>query len=235
MSFDTSWEDNIYSKGNHLNRYPYGELISVFFNSLKYLNIEIQNKSEIKVLELGCGAGNNLCFFADNGFDTYGIDGSQSACDIAQESCKSKNIHIEQAYFDDLPFEDNSIDIIIDRESTCCGTKENINEWWVEASRVLKVGGLVISFKFSDRSPSLLEINKNQIKALKIEENTYKNIEKGTFKGTGIVHFSTYDELFDTFDFCDIKYINRHSANTLYDTVDNQFNYDEFIIVGVKK
>jgi len=143
MSFDNSWEEDIYSRGHHINKYPYGELISVFFNSLRYLNTDIEDKSKIKVLELGCGAGNNLWFFAENGFDTYGIDGSESACKIAQNSCENRgqNVNIQQAYFDSLPFNNNSIDIIIDRESTYCGTKLDIKRWWDEANRVLKVGG----------------------------------------------------------------------------------------------
>lgn len=237
MSFDYKWEKNIYSEGKHLNRYPYGELVSIFYNSLKYLDTGINNKSNIKILELGCGAGNNLWFFSENGFDTYGIDGSNSACNIAKELCQSKKqkVNIQQAYFDNLPFEDNSMDIIIDRESTYCGTKENIKRWWKEASRVLKVGGIIISFKFSDKNPDLLKILSGELNATKIETNTFEDIEKGTFKDTGIVHFSTYDELFEIFNFCDIKYINQHSAKTIYDTVNNQYNFDEFIIVGVKK
>lgn len=31
MSFDTNWENEIYSQEKHINRYPYGELVSVFF------------------------------------------------------------------------------------------------------------------------------------------------------------------------------------------------------------
>ena len=236
-TFDENWEKSIYAQKKHINRYPYGELVSVFFNSLKYLNTDVKNREQTKVLELGCGAGNNLWFFAENGFDTYGIDGSSSACEIAKNLCNTRGqkVNIQQAYFDNLPFDDESIDIIIDRESTCCGTKENIKQWWKEASRVLKSGGVVVSFKFSDKNPDLLKINNNELKVKKIEHNTYEEIEEGTFKDTGIVHFSTYDELFEIFNFCDIKYINQHSINTIFDTVDNQYNYDEWIIVGVKK
>ena len=92
-----------------------------------------------------------------------------------------------------------------------------------------------MSFKYSDHNPDLLKINNAELNSTKIEKNTFKNIEKGTFADTGIVHFSTYDELFEIFEFCDIKYINQHSAKTIYDRVDNQYNFDEYIVVGVKK
>lgn len=237
MSFDNSWESNIYEKNIHINKYPYGELVSIFFNSLKFLNTNSANRQNTKVLELGCGAGNNLWFIAEQGFDTYGIDGSKSACIIAKKVCDSKNlkVHIEQSYFDKLPFENESIDIIVDRESTYCGKFKDIKKWWREVDRVLKKGGIVISFKFSDDNPDLLEIKKGVLKAEMIEPNTYQNIENGTFFDTGIAHFSTYNELFDIFSFCDIKFINKNSCTTIYNTCNNQYNYSEWILVGVKK
>lgn len=145
MSFDNSWESLIYGKNKHINQYPYGELVSVFFNSLKYLPEDIRkNRKTTKVLELGCGAGNNLWFINELGFQVYGIDGSKTACEIGKNNLKNRgadSVHIQQAYFDKLPFDDNSIDIVIDRESTYCGTSKNIKKWWVEANRVLKRGG----------------------------------------------------------------------------------------------
>jgi ubiquinone/menaquinone biosynthesis C-methylase UbiE len=237
MSFDTNWENKIYSQKKHINRYPYGELISVFFNSLKFLNTKIQDKKDISILELGCGAGNNLWFLSELGMSVFGIDASKSACQIANRLCDERNVQVNiiNAHFDSLPFEDNKFDIIIDRESTYCGTQENIKLWWKEANRVLKKGGLVISFKFSDDNPDLIKIKNNLLNATLIEENTYTDIREGTFSDTGIVHFTTYNEIFDIFSFLDIKYINKHSGHTVFDTCNNQYNYAEWVIVGVKK
>ena len=33
---------------------------------------------------MGCGAGNNLLFAANNGFDCYGIDASEKAIELAK-------------------------------------------------------------------------------------------------------------------------------------------------------
>ena len=236
-SFDKSWETKIYSQGRHINRYPYGEIVSIFFNSLKYLETGIKEKSEIKVLELGSGAGNNLWFIAESGFQVFGIDGSHSVCDIAKKQLLDRgvDVSIQQALFEKLPFEDNSIDIIIDRESTYCGKIADIKSWWCEAQRVLKKGGIVISFMFNDENPDLKKIKRGLLNAQKVEKNTYVDVEKGTFFDTGIVHFTSYEELFEIFSFCDIKFINKHMSETIYDTVDSQFNYSEWIMVGVKK
>ena len=136
MSFDTNRENEIYSQEKHINRYPYGELISVFFNSLRFLNTKIQDKKDVSILELGCGTGNNLWFLSELGMNVFGIDGSKSACEIANRLCDERNVQVNiiNAHFDSLPFEDNKFDIIIDRESTCSGTQENIKLWWQEAN-----------------------------------------------------------------------------------------------------
>ncbi len=235
--FDEKWEREIYSKGRQINKYPFGELVSVFFNSLKYLETNEKDKKNIKVLEIGCGAGNNLWFLAEQGFDTYGIDGSHSACKAAKELQKQRNVNvtIQQAYFDNLPFDDNSMDIIIDREATCCGTLNDVKKWWREANRVLKKGGLIISLKYANYDQDLLEIQKGTLNATQIEENTFKDIESGTFMDTGIIHFTTYDELFEIFSFCDIKFINRLDIKTAYDTVGTHSGGSEWIVVGIKK
>ena len=118
-NFDDIWEEN-YSKGQALNKYPYGELVSIFFNSLKYATTPVE-----KILEVGCGAGNNLWFLGELGFNTYGIDGSETVVKKAKDACQLRGVKadIRHGYFNSMPFEDDSMDMVIDRESICCGTK----------------------------------------------------------------------------------------------------------------
>lgn len=238
MSFEQLWEDNIYSRNQQINRYPYGDLVSVFFNSLQFLPKELLgSKKQIRVLELGSGAGNNLWFIDENGFDVYGIDGSKTACEIAKGYLEKRNssAKIVHGYFDDLPFDDEFFDIIIDRKSTCCGTFGNINIWWNEAKRVLKKGGIIITFRYSDDSSDLIQVKNLMLEATKVEENTYKDFKSGKFEGVGIIHFASFDELKRLFSFCDIKYINKQENKTVLDTSDNKINSSEWLLVGVKK
>lgn len=237
ISFDQSWEEKIYSRHAQINRYPYGELVPTLFHSLKLLQTGAPTRDKTKILEIGCGAGNNLWFFCREGFDVFGVDGSESACKIARDQMAGHDFEpaIHHAEFANLPFEDHSMDIIVDREATYCGTLEDIKATWKEARRVLKKGGLVISFFFSDDHPDCVEANRNPAFASRIEENTFTGFQGGTFKDTGITHFATRKELDIIFDFLDIKFINKHSTATVYESCGHQYHYSEWIVVGVNQ
>lgn len=85
-SFDKSWEENIYFKGKQLNVYPYDVLVSIVAKN--FFHIPKENKKKIKVLDLGCGAGNNAKFLAENGLSVYGIDGSATAISTCKKRFK---------------------------------------------------------------------------------------------------------------------------------------------------
>jgi len=236
MSFSAEWEKEIYSKNNQINKYPYGEFISIFFNSLKFLTNK-SKKKDIKILELGCGTGNNIKFISELGYDAYGVDGSTSACSIANSFIKKNNLEatIIESKFQTLPFKDEYFDMVVDREAMYCGTLNSIKESWKEANRVLKEGGIVMSFMYTVDNIWCQKANNDNLVAIKIENNTFTDFREGNFKNTGIVHFTEYDELFEIFDFLDIKLINKHSNHTVFSDNSISFSYDEWIVIGVKK
>jgi ubiquinone/menaquinone biosynthesis C-methylase UbiE len=231
-NFDNSWEE-VRAKGKSLSKYPYGDLVSVFFNSLKYVKHKPNN-----ILEVGCGGGNNLWFIGELGFNVFGIDGSKIAIEAAKKLCNERGVKadIRHAYFSNLPFMDDSMDMVIDRESIYCGTKSDIYKSLHEVARVLKPGGVFITFRFNDKNPTLKLLENGKIFGDKIEVNTYKNISKGTFHERGVVNFASLDEMKSQHDFLDIKFINEHTSKTIEDSQgENEFFYSEYILVGVKK
>jgi SAM-dependent methyltransferase len=231
-NFDDIWEEN-YSKGHALNKYPYGEFVSVFFNSLKYAVTPVE-----KILEVGCGAGNNLWFLGELGFNTYGIDGSETAVKKAKDACQLRGVEsdIRHGYFEALPFEDGTMDVVIDRESIYCGTREAIGKSLQEVNRVLKTGGVFITFRFNDKNPTLELLNEGVIFGDRLEEGSYTNISSGTFHGIGVVNFVSLEELKEQHSFLDIKHINEHTNKTVEDySGENGYFYSEYILVGIKK
>ena len=82
------WEKNIYSKKKQLNIFPFPGIISFFKKK------DFKNRSKTKILEIGCGAGNNLIFLAEEGFDVSGIDFAVSAIKIAKKKIDQKKIKL---------------------------------------------------------------------------------------------------------------------------------------------
>ena len=84
-NFDKIWEKK-YS-GGHIEKYPWDIVISFVNRNIKK-NIK---KSKIKILEIGCGTGNNIWFMARERYSTYGIDISEDGISVAKEkypNCK---------------------------------------------------------------------------------------------------------------------------------------------------
>ena len=78
VSFDKSW-DQIYYKGQQLNKYPFLDFVS-FYHYFKK-----NKKSKINFLEIGCGYGNNLDVAADFNDNIYGIDASKIVIQLAKK------------------------------------------------------------------------------------------------------------------------------------------------------
>lgn len=109
---------------------------------------KVQNRKDIKILEIGSGTGANLWFCAKEGFSVIGLEGSQTA--IERMKNRFRNEELEQFivdaksgdYFDTLDgIEDNSIDAIIDAESLYCNSFNRSKEIIAKCFDKLKVGG----------------------------------------------------------------------------------------------
>ena len=184
--FHPTWEENVYSKGRQLNRYPHHYVVSFIYS--KYA--KVPNKSKVKILELGCGAGNNLWFAAREGFTVAGIDGSVSAIEFAKQRFKSEklNCDFKVGDFSSLPWPDNHFDLVLDRGSLTCTSKETIESALNESKRILKKGGRLFSMIYSDSHPG-------KKYGVCIGKNTYDNFSGGYFFGLGTVHFCTRKEI----------------------------------------
>ena len=141
------WEE-IYSRNEQLNKYPFDSVVSFIFKNFGKLSYE--ERKNIKILEVGCGACNNIWFLSEEGFDTYGIDISKSAINFGKKVLEKKNLNanLMVGSFTELPYEDNYFDIIIDRLAiTQCPTF--IEDSLLNVKRVLKDEGLFFSIMFN--------------------------------------------------------------------------------------
>lgn len=141
------WE-SIYRSGSQLNLYPHDQVVSWFGGRFP----TAESRSGVRVLDLGCGAGNNLWFLARAGFPCAGIDISAAAIDFASARLRREGltVRLEVGSFDSLPFETGSFDIVLDRGGLAAVDLETASAALAEAGRVLGPGGTLLFTPFAE-------------------------------------------------------------------------------------
>lgn len=86
-----------------------------FVNYLKSLN----NKSFLKVVDIGCGKGRNTIFLAQQNYEVYGMDYIKTAIDHTRKIAYKLNIeHLIKLFLTPIdkpwPFQDNFFDVAVD-------------------------------------------------------------------------------------------------------------------------
>lgn len=147
------WEEK-YSSGL-AQYYPWDAVVSFIYHYAP----KNKPRHQIKILEVGCGSGPNLWFAAREGFNVTGIDGSNSAIKIVKSRFQSEGLTGEFKvvnFSEDLPFESNNFDLVIDRAAiTYCGEKIS-NKLISEIHRVLSPAGKFFFNPYSDKHGSFL-------------------------------------------------------------------------------
>jgi SAM-dependent methyltransferase len=98
-----------------------------------------------KVLDIGCGFGNNLLPFLVRGCDCYGVEITDDMSNLAQEILRNRgfeNIHTKTGSNQSLPFDDQEMDLII--SNNVIHYEKNEESYLTalqEYARVLKSGG----------------------------------------------------------------------------------------------
>jgi len=79
-------------------------------------------RRETRILEIGCGAGNNLWFAAREGFQGAGTDGNPTAIEYARRHFGEERLEgdFETGDFTSLPFGGETVDLAVDRASIAC-------------------------------------------------------------------------------------------------------------------
>lgn len=108
------------------------------------------------MLELGSGAGNNLRFLAEEGFQAVGAEYSSSAVRYARRRMQHLELPagLVQADCRHLPFKPESFDLVLDRACLVHFPYEQGGSIIQSCHRLLREGGALISLGFkSSRHP----------------------------------------------------------------------------------
>lgn len=187
-TFDVIWEKKYYD--GHVQLYPWDIVVSFVFRNVP----QDRPRSKIKIMEVGFGSAPNLWFAAREGFKVSGVEGSSSAVDIAVERFKQDGLFgdLRVGDFTDLPFKDNSFDLVIDRASIVCVGKEARIQAVAEIQRCLCKGGRFLHNAYADSHSSMRSGELGQ-------DGLVKNIRAGTLVGNGQLHFTSLSEIYDLF------------------------------------
>lgn len=199
--YKTHWDEKF--KTRRWGRYPPEDLVR--FAGRTYADAD---KSQISVLEIGCGPGANLWFLHREGFKVAGIDGSQAAIEQAgkrlAEENEDLNAHepdLRVGDFSALPWDDESFDLVVDIFALYANTPEIIKKTTAEIHRVLKPGGRFYSKLWGRNTTGFGE-------GTKIEDGTYDDIPTGPCQNMGISHFFDRPEIEQVFSAFEIDAID---------------------------
>ena len=147
--------------------YPSEELSRFIGRNYKDTNT---SKKNIKVLDIGCGVGNNLNLLINENFKPYGIDLSKECIFYLKKQYKKlKNIpELKVANMKQLPFKNNFFNLIIDVFSSYTLNNTDGDTFLKEVNRCLKKRGKFFSIFPSKDSDSWKKENKKNL----IDKNT---------------------------------------------------------------
>jgi ubiquinone/menaquinone biosynthesis C-methylase UbiE len=142
-------------------------LLRVIWPLSLYRFLKIIEKTELDRKILDCGAGGPrppLALFHNYGYETHGIDISESAIAVSDKFVREYglNLNIIKGDMREIPFDDSSFSFVYSQNSICHLTKRDTMKSIKEMGRVLKPGGyLLVDFMSAESSyygsPSLGE------------------------------------------------------------------------------
>ncbi|MHA2026109.1 MAG: class I SAM-dependent methyltransferase [Candidatus Thorarchaeota archaeon] len=159
-----------------------------------------------RILDLGCGTGRHVVYFAGLGFAVYGFDASPKALSMTQEWLKEKNLTanlIEHLMEKQYPYDDDFFDTVVSIQVIHHNLMKDIQNTVSEIERVLRPGGLLF-VTFPILHPGPVEEERDW-KLVKIEEGTYLP-QRGWERGIPHHYFELDEisEVFSAFDLLDI-------------------------------
>lgn len=148
-SIGASW-DRHHAEGSFQTHHAFDDVISFIY---RHRNRVRPQGERVRVLDLGCGSGNNLTFLAELGLDAVGIDISATAVERARRLGRERQLRFEvtQGSITELPFEDRSFDLIVDRKSITVLPPRQGMDAIREVGRVLRPGGAFLFTPMSDQ------------------------------------------------------------------------------------
>lgn len=120
---------------------------------LKYIESHSLTSGK-QIIDLGCGIGRNSLYLLDQGYDVTAVDFATHALQklektVASHPRRSALVVKQMDLSKKFPFEDNSFDLALDSVTTMTLTPADWKTFESELRRVVKPGGLFLSWVLS--------------------------------------------------------------------------------------
>ncbi len=186
MSWNPIWED-IFAERDW-GQYPPEELIR--FIARRFY--AVPDRSQIKILEIGCGQGANIWYLAREGFEAYGIDGSPSGIHKAERRLQADGLTAHFLVGDVVSlsalYPPAAFDAVIDVACLQHNRLSSVQEILEQVRAVLKPEGQFFSIMLASGSWG-------EGSGFMEEPNTYSEVSEGPLRQRGLCHFFTKEEL----------------------------------------
>jgi SAM-dependent methyltransferase len=197
--WDESFRDQIASAA--FNTAPVEGLVRFVSHYLRAHYPDTASHRALRFLEVGSGAGPNLVWLAERGIEANGVDISPSAVALCRGVFETRGIserlgRLEHASATALPFEDNSLDGVLESCVFQHLNKEDRETAHAEVVRVLKPGGVFVGHMISDQHTTYLakkhQENPEDSGTLDLETNASPG--KVHLESIGLAHFFAKEE-----------------------------------------
>lgn len=181
-----------------------------------------------RVLDVGCGKGRHTLLFAKNGFDTFGVDISESAVESTLKllSENGVNCSVKQADMRNIPFEDGMFDAVFSYLTISHTDTRGVEKTLNEICRVLKPNGEVF-FNINSSESELYKSKKYPM----IDENTIIKTKTGPEEGEP--HFYATEEILYKFlEPFEIIWMNH--TNNIYHNGKRNWGWDYYVLAKKK-
>ena len=189
-NFKSRWEE-LHKLPKFRPQYPSESVVRFLFANFPH---DIDVRKNLKILDLGCGAGRHVKLFSEQGFDTYGTDFSgegilQTKFLLEKFGLKAK---LRKANMNDLSYEDNFFDGIISNGVFYYADHKEVRKSIDELYRVLKKSGQA---NIRLRATNDCRFGKGKL----IDKNTFLLDIDETNEKDLICHFITKEDVYEYF------------------------------------
>lgn len=169
----------------------------------------LEKRKAKRILDLGCGAGRQVIYLAERGFEAYGADISETGLKLTNKRLRSRKLEAEIIKCDmkSLPYVRSCFEAVICVQTIYHQKLREIQETISDVYRVLKRNGLFLANFHSRRSGKYG-------KGIKVEEDTFKQ-EYGAEKGV-LHHFIDENELRELLG--DFEIVDLEAKEKMYDS-----------------